>query len=534
MQIQVLIQAITLENFRCHEKVEYLFGPVTLVLGRNGAGKSTLAEAVGWCLYGTDIYGKSKHDENLMRLGAKRMAVAVTFAGLAQKPVVVARSRTSRKGSVQTINGQRPKPGQIEGWFGTVTEFLSVFVPGFFSNLEPKDAKTVLSRCIPSVEKEDVLARLVPDHANLLAKDKFVMGIDSVEYAMKRVREDLKESEDAIMRMEGQLDAYASVMTNGQPKPFVSRIPQDVRERYEAAKQELLQQEVNTGNTTRRLEELTEQQSTLGRAYRALRDGLPKADTHCHTCGQKLPTDKAQRIRQQVAQKRKAAEQKLKEMYGQGVRIKAELERLRSLPAVPAPDPEQVKFLADVEKELAMERNLEIAYAAQVKLYEHAKTDIEQTRENLEAERIHVLSLKQRLKALTKFRFEFLRIQHEKLKSLFEHVQIELMDWNKETGEIREAFRVTWDGRPYRLLSFSEKIRCDAEVGRVLAQARGVETPVYVDNAESVEHLFKERFAGQVIAAYVSDAPLTIKIVDTPNAAQMTVVVKIADDSQVA
>ena len=84
------------------------------------------------------------------------------------------------------------------------------------------------------------------------------------------------------------------------------------------------------------------------------------------------------------------------------------------------------------------------------------------------------------------------------------------MDVNKETGEVRETFRIEWKGRPYRLLSYSEKIRCDIEIGRALAQAKGEAMPVYVDNAESVQRLMDETFSGQVITAYVADGPLTV------------------------
>ncbi|WP_169794800.1 AAA family ATPase, partial [Alicyclobacillus kakegawensis] len=113
------IKTITLENFRCYEKQTFEFGPVTAIYGHNGAGKSTLAEAVVWCLYGTNILGKSKQDESLMRLGAKDMAVVVTFVDAAGKEIILARTRTGKKASVLTVNGRRPKAGEIEGMFGT-------------------------------------------------------------------------------------------------------------------------------------------------------------------------------------------------------------------------------------------------------------------------------------------------------------------------------------------------------------------------------------------------------------------------------
>ncbi|WP_029421723.1 AAA family ATPase [Alicyclobacillus macrosporangiidus] len=515
------LQSLVLENFRCFERAEFTFGDVTTVHGHNGAGKSTLAEAVVWCLWGTNIYGKAKQDESLMRLGAKSMAVTATFLLKSHKrPVTISRTRVGSKGSVQLVNGKKPNPGQIEGWFGTVQEFLSIFFPGYFSSLEPKDAKTVLSRCVPDVTKDEVLARMSPDNAALLANDHFVMGLDSVDYAAQRLRQEIKACEDNVMRLEGQRSVYLAAIEKGVPKPFVSQVTDEERQRYEAAKRDLIKRETEAEHRQQRLKELRERRESLGRTYRALRDSLPQVDTHCHTCGQPLPPDKAEQIRQKVAKKRKAVEEELAEVLQQGYQVKAEIEQLEALPQQDAPNPELVRFVQDVEKRLQDEHFLEVAYATNVRLYEQARANIEQVRVEIESERQRLDGLQRKLKALQEFRFEYLRAQHDKLNGLFEHVRIHLTDANKETGEIRETFRIEWKGRPYRLLSFSEKVRCDLEIGRVLAQAKGEPMPVYVDNAESVQRLFDETFGGQVIAAYVADSPLQVEIVSDVAQAQ--------------
>jgi DNA repair exonuclease SbcCD ATPase subunit len=508
------LQALVLENFRCFERAEFNFGDVTTVHGHNGAGKSTLAEAVVWCLWGTNIYGKAKQDESLMRLGAKSMAVTATFLLKSHKrPVTISRTRVGSKGSVQLVNGKKPAPGQIEGWFGTVQEFLSIFFPGYFSSLEPKDAKTVLSRCFPEVTKDEVLARMRLDNRELLANDRFVLGLDSVDYAAQRLRQDIKACEEDLLRLEGQRSVFLSALEKGAPKPFVTQVTTDERQRYEEAKRELIKRETEAEHRQQRLKELRERQISLGRAFRALRDSLPRVDTHCHTCGQPLPPDKAEQIREQVAMKRKAAEKKLAEMYQEGLRVKDEIERLESLPAEDTPEPALIQFVQEMDKRLQAERFQEAAYVANMRTYEEARANIERVRMELETERQRLEELQRKLQALQEFRFEYINAQHEKLNGLFQHVRIHLTDANKETGEIRETFRIEWKGRPYRLLSFSEKVRCDLEIGRVLAQAKGEPMPVYVDNAESVQRLFDETFGGQVIAAYVADRPLEVQIV---------------------
>ncbi|GMA59332.1 hypothetical protein GCM10025858_38350 [Alicyclobacillus sacchari] len=503
------ILSIQLENFRSFAEVSFQFHDTTIIAYHNGAGKSTLAEAVVWCLFGTDIVSRQKQDEKLMRLGEKRMAVTVTWL-IRGKSVVISRTRASRQGSTLLVNGKRAQLGQIEGWFGTVQEFLSVFVPGYFSSLEPKEAKTVLSRCVPDLPKEDVLSRMNPESAARLQNDQFVMGIDSVEFATQKVRQELKDTEEERLRLEGQCQAYQSVLRRGEPEPYVSSITGEERARYEAAKRELMELEASQGHRKERLRDLYARRESLGRTYRALRDSLPQADTHCHTCGQPLPQDQAARILKEIEHKRKASIAKMKGMLEEGNAVKAEIAKLESMPDNDTPHSELVEFVQNMETRLKDEHYREVAYAAQLRAYEQAKEHFTQAQEDLQATEEHLEDLKQKLQALQEFRFEYLRAQHEKLNGLFRHVAIHLMDVNKETGEVRETFRIEWKDRPYRLLSYSEKIRCDIEIGRALAQAKGEAMPVYVDNAESVQHLMDETFSGQVMAAYVANGTLTV------------------------
>jgi len=553
------IESMTLQNFRCYEQKEIQFSQVTAIQGHNGAGKSTLAEAIVWCLYGTDMLGKSKQDENLMRLGTKSMAVAVTFVNEAGKSLTVSRIRSSKRASAMTVNGSRPKPGQVEGWFGAVSEFLSVFFPGYFSSLEPKEAKLILSKCVPDVPKEDVLSRMNGDAAELLAHDKFVMGLESVDFAMKRVRDDMAELEKSITPYEGEMDAYQAVIERGEPKPFVSEITAEMLKQFEASKREVVKNEAGFENRDEQLQALLAQHTSLADTYRTLKASVPNVDKNCPTCGQKLLTLRADEIRQQVALKQRGILRNLEQIVAEGKRVKAEIERLTTLPKTSPVVQTLKQNIEQVEnklrtvhphknrprtiktnkkkgnkgrnawqktirmnqtlknnieqrgKKLRDEHQLQIAHAAMIQMYQMAKENIAKTKQSMMDEQKQLEATERKLKALQDFRFEYVRTQHAKLNSLFDHVRIHLMDWNKETGEIRESFRIDWKGRPYRLLSFSEKIRCDLEIGRVLTEARGEAMPVYVDNAESVQDLLAEHFRGQVIAAYVADTKLTVK-----------------------
>jgi len=91
-------------------------------------------------------------------------------------------------------------------------------------------------------------------------------------------------------------------------------------------------------------------------------------------------------------------------------------------------------------------------------------------------------------------------------------VAISLYDVVKTTGEVKETFRFTYNGRRYDRLSLSEKIRAGMEVSELMKRLTGRNYPVFVDNMESVEDLANVRPSGQVIMAkLVPGAELSVK-----------------------
>ena len=91
-------------------------------------------------------------------------------------------------------------------------------------------------------------------------------------------------------------------------------------------------------------------------------------------------------------------------------------------------------------------------------------------------------------------------------------VEISLYDVVKSTGEVKDAFKFTYNGRRYDWLSLSEKIRAGMEVSELMKRLTGRNYPQFVDNMESVDDLANVRPTGQVIMAKcVSGAALQVK-----------------------
>lgn len=94
-------------------------------------------------------------------------------------------------------------------------------------------------------------------------------------------------------------------------------------------------------------------------------------------------------------------------------------------------------------------------------------------------------------------------------------VQISLYDVVKSTGEVKDVFRFTYNGRRYDRLSLSEKVRAGMEVSELMKRLTGRNYPVFADNMESVDDLSNVRPTGQLIMAKcVRNAELSVRAVN--------------------
>ena len=90
-------------------------------------------------------------------------------------------------------------------------------------------------------------------------------------------------------------------------------------------------------------------------------------------------------------------------------------------------------------------------------------------------------------------------------------VQILLNEIVKSTGEIKDIFKFTYDGREYKRLSLSEKIRAGLEVAELVKRLSGLNFPSFIDNGESVCIIDNVRPTSQLILSYVEKGkPLTV------------------------
>ena len=100
---------------------------------------------------------------------------------------------------------------------------------------------------------------------------------------------------------------------------------------------------------------------------------------------------------------------------------------------------------------------------------------------------------------------------------MLNRVGIQLYDIVKKTGEVRDVFKITYDGKPYRYLSYSEKIKAGLEISGLLKTLTNSDYPVFIDNGESIPVIDNIKQDRQVIfSQVVKNKPLTVTSVSVP------------------
>ena len=137
----------------------------------------------------------------------------------------------------------------------------------------------------------------------------------------------------------------------------------------------------------------------------------------------------------------------------------------------------------------------------------------EQQAQKLAAMKEDIRAKREIITALAFYISKRVELNFAKLK--MNRVAISLYDVVKTTGEVKDVFRFTYEGRDYICLSRSEKIRAGLEVAELIKRLLGVQYPTFIDDVESVPIIDNVRPTGQVfIAKVVKGAALQVQVAD--------------------
>ena len=539
---QFTITRVKMKGFKAFkEEKEVHLGNTTYIYGANGQGKTSIADAIAYAFCGVSFWGE-KSTERLMSKGESQMCVEVDFVNKDGELFNLIRRKN---GSTTTV---------------TLPDIEKI----------ASDGRELLQKLLPPISQEEILSKLSEQSRDLLEKESLL----EPEYYIKNKRDELKATDEQEMYLSGQLalleeQLEANSVTKNKletniktlkakiasvmEKQFAGIDVENIKQQYNAAKKSSSNDEIlalekkrmeiqnkqyvskfaGEGNKTEA--ELKAVHSEYNRLYKkatGIRPGVP-----CPTCTHSLTDAEFNTVKKEIIQE-------LNNLKAKGVKLKSQLDDIVKLDTkakeqflqYQADDlkkvEEEIKAVkssttADIDKLRDIltygnfsEEQVNKLEAMKAELYSD-ETDLRAMRSDDELQKM-IESVKLQIKdndvsrqfikyliaAANEYAVKRAEIMLTPLK--MKQASIKLFEVVKSTGELKGTFKFAYDGKDYRWLSTSERIKAGLEVANLLKRLTGLAYPTFIDNAESINTNFIRPY-GQTIFAFVKKCALTIQ-----------------------
>lgn len=509
------INSLIVSGFKCFAGARtFDFGDTTFITGQNGIGKSSIADAIAFAVTGQPFFGDKSSD----RLGnpeCDAINATMVFTDEAGVRHELSRCRKNNKMTV-TMDGYDIRQADLNEIFGERDVFLSIFNPLYFIERLAEDGKPLLEKLLPPISHEQTLAGLSEWSRTLLENER----LSSPQTYLQNRRAEIRELEDALVYQQGQDDLIQKQIR--EKELLLAEYMQQADERELTSADGSLSGQIK--ELARRLDGRKAEQyqsqyagpiAEMNAELKTLYDGHKRFATlrqegKCPVCLQ--PTENSESIQSVVAG-----------IVTTGRALKVQLAEAEELDTKTKTVFEQFKTddVAQMEDELAIlrdrydktQRLLDVIEELQVWLAENSAPSTEKANainEKIQNKKTLVTAAVDYIAKRAELTFAGLKMNR---------VSISLYDVIKKTGEVKDTFKFTYDGRSYRWLSLSEKIRAGLEVSELIKSLTKRCYPTFIDNGESVTVIDNVRPSGQVLyVKVIHGAPLTVKAKESTQA----------------
>ncbi|AZV58851.1 DNA repair protein [Clostridium sp. AWRP] len=553
------ISKITIKGFKGYLKeVEFPLGYRTEITGDNGLGKSSIGDAIVWCMTGCDISGNEKATTKLVNDKKPKLTeVVLEFELDGQAQTLIRR----KKGSSTEIYWNEDKITNndlTKDLYKNKDIFLSIFNPYYFPELAPKNAKSLLSSILKPIDKEEIFQELGDFLKEKLVKNKFKVP----ETFLSDKRAELKEQEENIIFCEGVVEGSKPIEIPGK-KVFddkelnslkskietIKILPEDPKIKDFEKERQNLEVELSLGfqgtQQTTDISIMKAQKDSLLKQYKDIKvkiDNLGKNIVKCGKCGneidinetirkslsnnlqevlqegksKKAEIDKISSENQKITEKNSQASAKWKSLIGKQLEvIDKKIEELRNKTnEINKENEEKLQVMRNRLSELKEEETQVLIHNANIdsllKQNEKIEYEVEQSKKEIENSKLKIAELKVVIDAGKQYNSIKLKKQSEMIGKYLDKVKLQFEKLNKD-GELKDDFKILYEGREFNKLSNAEKIKAGLEMSNFIANMLDLHFPVFVDNAESITQI-QELNTQMLIARVVENKKLEVEV----------------------
>lgn len=511
----MIIKSLKIRGFKGFENEYYVEfnDKKTVIEGENFKGKTSIGEAICWCFLGTNLFGNDK-TINIINKNSNTACCELNFIDNDGMEHTIIRSKG--KENIAILDGKKASVEILSKFYYEKKVFLSVYNPYYFSSLEPKDQRELLRGILPTIDYRDAFNLLSQSEREILVEPR--MDLNGF---IKNARTEIKELDKEESNLEGKRQYANSIVVShiGEEKNFEQEGMLAALEReYELALKSISgdtkkEMKLRLDELTKKIEKYTNELENLREDYKKeqkILDNIAKDDSVCPVCNSKIVDS------EKVLELKESHKKSLKEITKNGKETEIELKNLKAQKNILDikcnslnPNSEKEELLSKLqekisrlklEKEDIQKNNYEVQ--TKRKAVEKAKQDIEVINKALDEVKGTRIILNNQISTATSLNNLIIKKQMEQVQEYLDRVELVFFKVDKTTGEIKDDYKIFYDGKEFNVLSLSEKIRATLEISNLINKIVGLNAPTFIDNSESITH-YNNKFDNQVILAKV-------------------------------
>ena len=485
-------------------KVE--FDEITYIVGDNAKNKTTIGSLPLWILTGYNIYGSNKEQvaNDSIITGQNTIASMTIIDNQGSEHVI---TRCKGKDNFVMLDGIRTTQEILTRFYKDVHAFICSYYPNYFRSMDLAKQRELLLRILPAVSSEDAFKLLEKEEQEILEHP-----IADIKGFCKSKRAEIKEITSELDKLAGSKNMLINIAIQKEDnlKKFEKQSELDNLEKeYEKLIEntdnivtlEEIEKDINrldskiSNNIKIELQELQKRQK---KELENL-DNVTSVTSTCPTCKQELKNEnliKALKITYKknintIAEKIESLKKETQELID---RKKQQIEKYRVLKTPQMQEKAKMRDEIKTKIDILQKEKSEIdLFNKEVELKHNeivnAKKKIEEF-DNLSKEMAETIDrYNSQLKIATRLNLLIIQEQMKKVNRYLKNVTIEFSSVNEETGEIMDVYEVKYKGRKYEKLSKSYKLRADIEIATLINKVTGINTPMFVDDVESITEI---------------------------------------------
>lgn len=141
---------------------------------------------------------------------------------------------------------------------------------------------------------------------------------------------------------------------------------------------------------------------------------------------------------------------------------------------------------------------------------EEAKKKLKEVEEDIELAEQKINEVKTLIEYAKTFNSKKLELEAAEINKYLNKVSLQLWKIVQSTGEIKDDFKILYDGKEFGILSYSERIKAGLEIANLIMGLTDIKLPIFIDNAESITEYTAPNT--QIIEARVKEGVKAIEV----------------------